>query len=147
MIEIRKVMLVCLILVQSACGENDQNQSVNRRDIPSTRWDVPAKVVYTPPHPVDVEIKDEGNVVVYITINTNGFVDTARIERSSKHAYLDSLALDSIRKTVWKPAIKDGNPVAMQVSIPYMFRIRPDTATDQKRFDNPEASPGERVIP
>lgn len=131
MIEIRKVMLVSLILVQTACGGNDRPQGENRSDISSTQWDVPAKVVYTPPYPEGVEVKDEGNVVVRVTINTDGFAGTARIEQSSKHAYLDSLAVEMIRKTVWTPALKDGSPVAMQVSIPYLFRIRPDTASDQ----------------
>ena len=132
MIEIRKLTLVSFILLLAVCDRNEHSQNRGTNEDSSSEWDVPAKVVYTPPWPAGVKIEYEGNVVVHITISTNGFVDSARIERSSKHAYLDSLALNSIRKTVWTPALKDGNPVAMQVSIPYMFRIRPDPASDQE---------------
>jgi len=131
MIMNRTVILMCFVFLLCACGSDDKAMRRDRNIDSSAAWDEPAKTVYTPPWPEDVKINHEGTAVVHLTINTDGFIDLARLEQSSEHAYLDSVVLEIFQRTVWTPARKDGRPVKMHVSIPYLIRMNPDQVDNE----------------
>ena len=88
-----------------------------------TAVDTKAEVNYNPPIPNDVvDLNFDGVVVVQLVVGTNGYVDTAFVESSSGFADVDSLMVDVARKTVYTPAVHDGNRVKMRKSFPTMFR-------------------------
>jgi periplasmic protein TonB len=69
------------------------------------------------------QLKDQhvmGIVVVKCTIDAQGNVTDPEIEKSSNEGF-DQSALTAIKKWKFKPAHKDGSPVALKVSIPIKF--------------------------
>ena len=135
-----KAILASVFLFVTACGGDDetdraaQTQEGTKNDSIYTplEVDVLAQIVYNPPLSApDGMVEVDGDVVVHIVIGEDGIVDTAFIEESSKHGPLDTLALNAILKTVWTPAIKDGDRVKMRASFPFMFRIPPPKPGEQ----------------
>jgi protein TonB len=63
-----------------------------------------------------------GLVTVSFTVDEKGNVQDVSVVKSS-HAELEEPAMKAIKKWRFKPARKDGNPVAMHVSIPIKFQI------------------------
>jgi protein TonB len=53
-----------------------------------------------------------------------GEIIEARIVDSSGHARLDRAALDAVRRTRFRPALRDGDPVTSWVRIPVRFALR-----------------------
>ncbi|MCY3555213.1 MAG: energy transducer TonB [Gemmatimonadetes bacterium] len=91
-----------------------------------TAVDTRAETVYYPEVPTGVvDLNFDGVVVVQLVVGTNGNVDTAFVERSSGFTDVDSLMVDVARKTVYTPAVHDGERVKMRKSLPFMFRNRP----------------------
>ena len=88
-----------------------------------TAVDTKAEVIYNPPiHNDVVDLDFDGVVVVQLVVGTSGYVDAAFVERSSGFADVDSLMVDVARKTVYTPAVHDGERVKMRKSFPTMFR-------------------------
>lgn len=65
---------------------------------------------------------ESGLVTVSFTVDEKGQVQNAAVEKSSARE-LEEPALKAIRKWRFKPAMKEGNPVAVRVSIPLKFEI------------------------
>jgi protein TonB len=63
-----------------------------------------------------------GLVTVRFLVDEKGSVQDATVEKSSHHE-LDESALKAVRKWRFKPATRDGNPVAVHVSIPIKFEV------------------------
>jgi protein TonB len=63
-----------------------------------------------------------GLVTVSFMVDEKGQVQEASVEKSS-HPDLNEPALKAIRKWRFKPAKKDGTPVAVRVSIPIKFEV------------------------
>ena len=61
-----------------------------------------------------------GLVTISLTVDDKGNVQDEKIIKSSHHE-LEEPALTAIKKWRFKPARKDGNPVAMHVAIPIRF--------------------------
>lgn len=139
MIAIRKVAMLSLVLAVAACGndgqppQEGQPPSAVQPDRPGrlnlaadqkariylpTTVDTKAEPVYFPPFPDHDDLNFDGLTVIQIVIGTNGIVETAFVEGTSGRVSVDSLMLDMVRKTVWKPAIHDGAPVEMRLSFP-----------------------------
>lgn len=70
-----------------------------------------------------VSAREEGVAVVVAEIDTDGHVSEARIDTSSGYPDLDAAALRSIAGWTFKPAMKDGRPVAEWVKQPVDFRL------------------------
>lgn len=97
-----------------------------------TAVDTRAEVVYYAPVPTDVvDLNFDGNTMIQYVVGTNGIVGTAFIERSSGRASVDSLMLDVARKTVYTPAVHEGERVKMRVQFPFMFRNSPATPGEE----------------
>jgi TonB family protein len=56
---------------------------------------------------------EEGATIVYYVVNADGNVGDTRIESSSGYADLDAAALDMVKSWRFKPATRDGKPLAV----------------------------------
>jgi protein TonB len=65
----------------------------------------------------------EGTVVVRALVGKDGKVKEVLLVRSA-HDLLDRAALEATRGYAFTPAIQNGRPVAVWVSIPFRFRLR-----------------------
>lgn len=83
---------------------------------------VPVRTVAPDIPPSFAHAGTSGLVTVSFTVDEKGNVQDAAIVKSS-HPELEEPALKAIRKWRFKPARKDGNPVAMHVAIPIKFQI------------------------
>lgn len=66
----------------------------------------------------------EGEVVIRARVSARGTVATAEVERSSGHAALDRAALAAVKRYRYAPARRAGQPVAYDVRVPVLFRLR-----------------------
>lgn len=66
-----------------------------------------------------------GLVTVRCTIDEKGNVTDPQVERTTHEAFVPP-ALEALRKWKFKPATKQGTPVALKVSIPIQFNISED---------------------
>jgi periplasmic protein TonB len=90
--------------------------------VAQTKIDPPVAVRQVAPEYPE-QLKDQhvmGLVVVKCTVDTQGNVIDPQIEKSSNEGF-DQSALTAIKKWKFKPAQKDGAPVALKVSIPIKF--------------------------
>jgi|TARA_B110000879_G_scaffold172848_1_gene224632 protein TonB len=80
----------------------------------------------TPTYPKSVQRKkQEGRVVVAVSVGTSGRVTSSRVTSSSRNAALDSAALKAARKFRFKPPINGlGKAVTTKISIPLTFKPR-----------------------
>lgn len=83
---------------------------------------VPVRMV-PPKFPPEMRREGTGGVVtVKCTIDEKGNVTDPVVEKASNQAFVQP-ALDALRKWKFKPAKKDGSPVALKVSIPIQFSV------------------------
>ena len=112
---------------ESAGGQPDRKADQLADEKVGIYWptavDTKAEVIYNPPIPHDeVDLNFDGVVVVQLVVGTSGYVDAAFVERSSGFADADSLMVDVARKTVYTPAVHNGERVKMRKSFPTMFK-------------------------
>src|SRR5690606_37034999 len=55
-------------------------------------------------------MREEGRVVIRVTINVRGTVDRAVVQRSSGHERLDEAALEAARQSRFRPYTENGVP-------------------------------------
>ena len=87
----------------------------------------------TPPEPVHMEaacypeeareLEEEGSVLIMLGIGTDGYPCTARVDSSDAVASLRLAALEAALKWEFKPAARDGVPVAVEILIPFRFTL------------------------
>lgn len=90
--------------------------------IPGREPPVPVRTV-APDYPR--ELRDHGVsgvVMVKCTVDEQGNVAETSISKSSNENF-DKYAVEALKKWKFKPARQDGNPVAMQVTIPVKFTV------------------------
>lgn len=154
MIAIRKVPMLSLVLSVAACGNDGQppqesqpppavqasqlgrppaDQAADQKGgiYWPTAVDTKAEIVYHPTMPNGDDLDFDGITVIQVVVGTNGIVETAFVEAASGRVSVDSLMLDIIRKTIWTPAIHDGDFVKMRQSIPIMFRKSSQTPGEE----------------
>jgi TonB family protein len=71
----------------------------------------------------------EGKAVLGLLINEEGRVEQVKLLKSSSNDILDSAALETAHTFIFSPALANGKPVKIWVSIPVEFRfeeIKPD---------------------
>jgi TonB family protein len=66
--------------------------------------------------------KYQGNVLLYVEIDTTGAVTDARVVRSLGLG-LDEKAMEAVRKWKFKPASQDGQPIASHSEVEVTFRL------------------------
>jgi len=68
--------------------------------------------------------REEGRVIVRVSIDTRGEVSAATVQRSSGHERLDEAALDAARKARFKPYTENGVAYPAMADIPFDFVLR-----------------------
>ncbi|SCW68951.1 outer membrane transport energization protein TonB (TC 2.C.1.1.1) [Sphingobium faniae] len=79
-----------------------------------------------PRYPVESRRKHEqGTVLLSLTLDVDGSVESIVIAQSSGFKRLDDAARDAVRGWRWKPTIRDGQPARVRgvVEIPFVLRI------------------------
>jgi protein TonB len=66
----------------------------------------------------------EGIVVLEVLVDEEGRVEDMRLFRSSKHRILDRAAMASVKKWLFEPGMRGGEPVEMWVKIPIRFQLK-----------------------
>lgn len=83
-----------------------------------------SRLLHPPRYPADAaKERKEGVTVLVVAIDARGGVDGVKVERSSGDARLDDAAQEAALRWVFKPAMKDGKPVASKVRVPVEFRM------------------------
>jgi protein TonB len=67
---------------------------------------------------------EEGEALIHASVDASGRCIEAVVERSSGHAALDAVALDTVRRSRFAPASVDGMPFAMEDRFLIEFRLR-----------------------
>lgn len=68
--------------------------------------------------------RKRGTVVIVVQLDATGRVQSARVATSSGDARLDAAALSAAQRSRFRPATRDGAPVASEVRIPYTFALQ-----------------------
>jgi protein TonB len=66
----------------------------------------------------------EGTALLKMRITEQGRVEDVQVERSAGHPDLDESAMEAVRRWRFDPARRDGEPVAIQVTIPIVFKLQ-----------------------
>ncbi|MFC4255993.1 TonB family protein [Altererythrobacter xixiisoli] len=80
-----------------------------------------------PRYPTESRRKHEqGTVVLFLTLGTDGRVANISVSRSSGFARLDDAAMDAVKRWRWAPPTREGQPVIAQgvVEIPFQLQGR-----------------------
>ncbi len=83
--------------------------------------------LYNPPPSYPSESKhanEEGSVLLSVQVNAAGRADTVTISKSSGFHRLDRAASEAVRRWKFKPATRDGEPIATIVDVPIVFRLK-----------------------
>lgn len=78
-----------------------------------------------PRYPLESRRKrEQGTVLLMLTLALDGSVESVAISRSSGFARLDDAALDAVRRWRWNPVIQGGEPVRVRgvVEIPFLLK-------------------------
>lgn len=78
-----------------------------------------------PSYPLAARLsRHEGLVILSVPISEEGRPGDISIEKSSGDAALDRAAITTVKTWLFHPARMKGIPIAVQVSVPVMFRLR-----------------------
>ncbi|AZY52786.1 energy transducer TonB [Bordetella avium] len=79
----------------------------------------------SPRYPPDsVRRREQGRVIVLVTINPQGYVDKAVIDSSSGFRRLDNAAVEAVRAARFKPLTRNGIPQTAMARIPFDFGLK-----------------------
>lgn len=82
-----------------------------------------------PRYPIESRRKrEQGTVVLTLTLGLDGAVDSIAISQSSGFARLDKAARDAVKGWRWNPLIRDGQPVRVRGVVEIPFILRSDAA-------------------
>jgi protein TonB len=82
-----------------------------------------------PRYPIESRRKrEQGTVVLTLTLGTDGAVDSIAVSQSSGFARLDDAARDAVRKWRWSPVIRNGQPMRVRGVVEIPFVLRSDAA-------------------
>jgi TonB family protein len=79
-----------------------------------------------PPYPKQsVHLKEQGRVILAVTVGTNGAVSRAAVVKPSGYQRLDNAALQFVKSHWrWQPAMRIGKPVAAKTRVSVLFKLR-----------------------
>lgn len=72
---------------------------------------------------------EEGTVLVDVEVDATGQAHHARVHHSSGYADLDAAALKSLTRWSFRPATRNGEPMAQRVVVPVTFQLSDDART------------------
>lgn len=82
----------------------------------------------TPPHYPERAARAGvgGQVLLLVDVDAQGKASRVRVQRSAPAGVFDQAALAAARQWTFKPALKDGRPVASTVRVPVTFEVAPE---------------------
>ena len=88
-----------------------------------------------PPYPREsLHLKEEGRVLLGVTIGTDGAVSQAVVVKPSGHQRLDVAAANFVKGYWrWQPATRAGKPVAANTRVSVLFKLGPKPAAPMTR--------------
>jgi TonB family protein len=88
-----------------------------------------------PPYPKEsIHLKEEGRVLLAVTIGTDGAVSHASVFKPSGHQRLDVAAAQYVKSHWrWQPATRAGKPVTTNTRVSVLFKLAPKPANPAKR--------------
>jgi len=122
----KEVPATQVIAVKSAADESPSLTAGNPpQDKPKPPYDQApeAKTTMQPKYP-DIATKAgiEGTVWTNVSIDETGKVTKVTISKSDAEIF-NQVSIDAAMQWAFKPALKDGKPVATEVSIPFRFKL------------------------
>lgn len=87
--------------------------------------DARAVTIVPPKYPLESRRKrEQGTVVLAVTLAPDGAVDQVSVAKSSGFERLDKAALDAVRRWRWSPTLRGGEPVVVRgtVDIPFVLQ-------------------------
>lgn len=85
----------------------------------------PPKPIYTPDAEYDQQARRDGiqgSVVLWMIVGPDGLPRNIKVARSLGHG-LDEKAIEAVKQWRFNPALKDGQPVAVQINVETTFRL------------------------
>jgi protein TonB len=78
-----------------------------------------------PPYPAQARARnEEGNVVIAVQVNAEGFPEQVEVSETSGYALLDQAALAAVRTWRFSPARVQDRPIASRVEVPVNFELK-----------------------
>ena len=87
-----------------------------------------------PPYPKEsIHLKEEGRVLLAVTIGKDGAVSHASVFKPSGHQRLDVAAVDYVKSHWrWQPATRAGKPVTTNTRVSVLFKLAPKPPAQAK---------------
>lgn len=144
MVRFLAAMFLCVCLIgcgstqpaksRPGAGLDESNlPSVNTTRAPAgTTPPLPLKM-WNPEYPLELQKKQiEGTVLVEFVINTDGRVTKARAVEWT-HPEMAQAAVDAILRSEFRPATKDGKPIAVKMAVPIAFTLAQKAASPKAK--------------
>ena len=132
--------------------ERDREVEKTIAEMQKAEGDRKARVIYRvePEYSLDArEKKIEGTVVLTLTIDHEGLPQNIQVKKSL-YPSLDQSAIEAARKMRFEPAIKNGQPVSMFISVEFDFAIESRSKQEleeiEKRAAEARATQGESTV-
>ena len=132
LLSISAVLFASAILSRPLAAQDATASEGTAATAPAADPTRPISGTITPPsvvHRVDPEFSPEaratmfnGNVLVGLTVDTNGLPQNVHVEVGAGMG-LDDKAIEAVKQYVFKPAMEDGKPVAVPLSVEVSFEI------------------------
>lgn len=111
---IRKIRLLCIVLVAAWTSMSSAAASAPEADTPSA--------CRAPAYPVSARrAGEEGVSLLGFLVHADGKVDHAMVFNSSGSAALDQAARDAFSICIFRPATQDGTPIDTWVEVAYVW--------------------------
>ena len=80
-----------------------------------------------PPYPKEsIHLKEQGRVLLQVTIGTDGAVSQASVFKPSGHPRLDGAAVQYVKSHWrWQPATRAGKAVVTNTRVSVLFKLAP----------------------
>ena len=115
-------------------GEKEREVQKSIAEMQKSETNRKAKVIYKvePEYPADArDQKIAGSVLLSMTIDHDGVPQNIKVKKPL-YPSLDQAAIEAVRKWRFEPAIKDGQPVSMWITVEVYFGLEPKR-TDQEQ--------------
>ena len=117
----RLIVVRCLLSILIGCG--GKQKATADTDVPVSVDSMPSLVSMPEPYYPEAtkESGGKGEVIIRALINTDGEVGATNVEKSSGYPELDAAAISAVHVAKYNPALKDGDPVGIWISISVPF--------------------------
>jgi protein TonB len=112
----------------SSAGRNTARSGTHSSSVNATSGSLTTKPAYFHnPHPPYPEVSRKaghtGVVILRVSVSESGRVAAVTLIKSSGYSLLDDRARTTVQRWIFRPARRDGRPVATQVDVPVRFSL------------------------